>query len=112
MVVYWLPAALQDAREAHEWYLGQSAKLAAEFLHELDACILEAAATPNSFPKVEGPIHKHRLRKFSRYGVYYYPTREHLIVVSVFHGMRDPAELAKRLGKASRKRYRRVRKSP
>ncbi len=112
MVVHWLPAALQDAHEAHEWYLSQDAKLAAEFLHELDACVREAAVNPNSFPKVEGPIHKHRMRKFSRYFVYYYPAQEHLVVVSVFHGMRDPAELAKRLGKASRKRTRRVRNTP
>ncbi|GMV80009.1 MAG: hypothetical protein AMXMBFR7_11930 [Planctomycetota bacterium] len=112
MVIHWLPAALQDACEARDWYLGQDTKLAAQFPHELDACVLEAAATPNSFPKVEGPIRKQRLRKFSRYGVYYYPTREHLVVVSVFHGMRDPVELHKRLGKASRKRTRRARNTP
>lgn len=57
---------------------------------EIDACVARAAEQPLHYARVRGEVRRVNASRFP-YSVYYLAEAERLVVLSVFHGSRDPA---------------------
>jgi plasmid stabilization system protein ParE len=87
-----------ELNEAIAWYDSQTDGVGQRFSREVHATISEAAKDPQRFP-FAGPTTQ-KVRVFGwPYSVYFTLLEDsgQLIVVSVFHGARNPAELRRRL---------------
>jgi toxin ParE1/3/4 len=91
------PAARFELEEAVGWYEEQQVGLGREFAREVFAVLERAQANPELFGRVRGRARKIRLRRFSKYSVYFAIRDDTFAVVAVFHGARNPTKLRKRL---------------
>ena len=64
--------------------------LGEEFIFEIDQAVVKAAASPERYPIIFGDIRRTVARRFP-YSVYFRIRRESMVVLSVFHGRRNPA---------------------
>lgn len=83
------PAALEDLREAAQWYDGQDPGLAGEFLRAVDACLSRIERLPQASPEAEGGVRSARLSRFP-YAVLYRVRTHRIEVLAVWHAHRDP----------------------
>jgi toxin ParE1/3/4 len=97
LVLIFKPAARFELEEAVAWYDEQQIGLGREFASEVFAVLERAKANPELFGRVRGRARKIRLRRFSKYSVYFAVKDDAFAVLSVFHGARNPAELRRRL---------------
>lgn len=98
--VYVRPEAEAELRNAHDWYEERRPGLGEEFLSCVEAAIESVRRNPELCAAVHGGVRRVLARRFP-YGVYYLPEPERIVVLAVFHGHRDPAELMRRLGSDS-----------
>ena len=69
-----------------------------EFDAEVNRVIEEILKTPERFRFASRETHKAGLlERFHRYSIYFYVQTDHIGIVSVFDGARNPAELRRRL---------------
>jgi toxin ParE1/3/4 len=92
------PLARAEYNEATAWFEQQRPGLGKEFVLETDRALQRAQANPERFPNVRQQIRKIRLRRFSRYTIYFAVKDGTFSVLAVFHSSRNPEELRKRLG--------------
>jgi plasmid stabilization system protein ParE len=82
-------AAQADLAEALRWYRQRGPGLDRRLLAAFDTALETIAAHPEIGPVVEGTVRRHLLRGFP-YGVFYFATKDEVVVVGCFHGARDP----------------------
>jgi toxin ParE1/3/4 len=92
------PPARLEFIEAVIWYEKQRPGLGREFAGEVENALHRAQANPEQFPKVRGEARKIRLRRFSRYNIYFAVKDEAFSILAVFHSSRNPEQLRRRLG--------------
>jgi toxin ParE1/3/4 len=88
-------AAHRDVVEAQAWYAGQAPDLELAFLQDLDRTLDRIRAFPAGHPVVHRTIRRANLHRFP-YGVFYVKRRDHLLVLSVVHHARSPAQWQRR----------------
>lgn len=81
------PQALEDLREAADWYDGQSPGLGDAFLGSVDVCLSRIERLPRAFPENEPGIRSALLRRFP-YAVLFRVEGERVEVLAVWHGHR------------------------
>jgi len=84
------PAAKQEFDYAADRYDEQRPGLGEEFIVEIDQAIAKAAANPEHYPIVFGEIRRAVARRFP-FSVYFRIRSNTMVVLSVFHGRRNPA---------------------
>ena len=96
-----LPPAVADITSAAEWYDDQQPGLGDEFVLEVDSVIKSLPKNPYAYAVRFGDVRCARLKRFEKYGVYYFIWQDEVIVFSVFHGSQHPRRLRKKLRDAS-----------
>ena len=91
-----LAQATADIVSAAEWYDDQQPGLGDEFVAEVDVVIRSLARNAYAHSVRFADVRCARLKRFKRYGVYYFVWQEEVIVFSVFHGSRHPRWLRER----------------
>jgi plasmid stabilization system protein ParE len=90
--------ARHEFDEAILWYEEQQPGLGDEFEAEVNQVIEEILKEPERFRFASLEARKARLLgKFHRYSIYFYVQSDHIGIVSIFDGARNPAELRRRL---------------
>ena len=82
-------AALDDIREAVDWYEKQSPGLGSEFVRCLDTCLSIVGRHPEMFPEVHRQSRMALVRRFP-YLIIYRITPDFISVIAVMHGSRQP----------------------
>ncbi len=91
-------AARLEYDEAILWYDEQQPGLGDEFEAEVNHVIGEILKNPERFRFASLEARKARLLgKFHRYSIYFSVQPDHISIVSVFDGARNPEELRRRL---------------
>ena len=91
-------AARREFDETILWYDDQQPGLGGEFEAEVNRVIEEIQKNPERFRLVGVTTRKARLlHRFDRYSICFYVRPDHIGIVSVFDGARNPAELRRRL---------------
>lgn len=85
------PRADLDVEAAFEWYESERPGLGVEFLDELRAAYDRIAAGPLKYQALRSGIRRALLRRFP-YAVYFAIEDDAVIVATVLHANRDPAE--------------------
>jgi plasmid stabilization system protein ParE len=94
--VRFLPESRAEFDAAVDWYKERGADLAKDFVARVRAVIKQVAATPRMHATVHGDVRKAIVGRFP-YVVLYREDAGELVVVSVFHTSRDPAEWQSRV---------------
>jgi plasmid stabilization system protein ParE len=79
-----------ELAEAVDWYEEQRAGLGAEFLQEFDA-LDRIVENPFQYQIIEDDIRRAPLHRFP-YGIMYALSEDELLILTCFHGNRDPRE--------------------
>jgi plasmid stabilization system protein ParE len=90
------PAARLEFVEAVAWYENQRLGLGKEFVLEVERALQRARTDPERYAVVQ-QARKIRLRRFSRYCIYFAVKDEAFSILAVFHSSRDPEQLWRRL---------------
>jgi len=94
------PEAEAELQEAFDWYESRRVGLGEAFLSCVEAAVASAARDPEMHQTVHGAMRRVLTRRFP-YGVFFAVEPERLVILAVFHGHRNPAELMRRIGKQS-----------
>jgi plasmid stabilization system protein ParE len=89
-------AARREFDDAADRYDEQRPGLGEEFIIEIDQAVAKAAASPELYPKVFGEVRRTVARRFP-FAVYFRVRRDSMVVLSVFHGRRNPAVWERRV---------------
>ena len=89
-------AARREFDDAADRYDEQRPGLGEEFIFEIDQAVVKAADSPERYPIVFGDIRRTVARRFP-YSVYFRVRRDSMVVLSVFHGRRNPAVWQRRV---------------
>jgi len=82
-------AASAEFSDAVAYYEEQRPHLGVEFVEEVEHCIGHVAGDPLRFPIVHTDIRRVAIRRFP-YSLYYRVEARRIVVLSVFHGRRNP----------------------
>ncbi len=91
-----LPQAVADIVSAAEWYDDQQPGLGDDFVDEVDAVIRSLSSNPLVHAIRFADVRCARLKRFKKYGVFYFVWQGEIIVFSVFHGGLHPRRLRER----------------
>jgi toxin ParE1/3/4 len=83
-------AAKHEFDDAADRYDEQRPGLGEEFIVEIDQAVAKAATAPERYPIVFGDVRRAVARRFP-FSVYFRVRRDSMVVLSVFHGRRNPA---------------------
>ena len=83
-------AAMREFDDAADRYDEQRPGLGEEFIVEIDQAVAKAAASPTRYPIVFGDVRRTVARRFP-FSVYFRVRGDSMVVLSVFHGRRNPA---------------------
>jgi len=78
-----------DIRDSAKWYAGRSAAVATNFIDEVYAHFRTIEQFPNVAPRVRGLIRQLPVAGFP-FVILYRPTKDHILVLRVFHTSQDP----------------------
>jgi plasmid stabilization system protein ParE len=87
--------ARSEYDEAVAWYEGERAGLGLEFKAAVDDALALVATQPALFRQVRGPVRRAVVKRFP-YTIHFLDEPGRIVVVAVFHGGRDPSDLAHR----------------
>lgn len=85
-----------ELRAAREWYEARRKGLGMEFLLCIEATLAAIARRPEQFRQLRGEIRRAMVRRFP-FAILFAADDEAVVVLSVFHGSRDPADWQRRL---------------
>ena len=85
------PRVEDDGESAFRWYENEQPGLGDQFLGELYACYERILRFPLGYQDLEDGIRRALLRRFP-YGVYFAVDGDAVVVLTVLHTSRDPAE--------------------
>ena len=96
--IFFDPEARLELENAILWYNDQKPGLGFEFeIAVYDLCRV-IAQNPHRFRLVSNTVRIARLKRFSRFAVYFDVGTDSIGVVAVFHSKRNPDQLSRRLG--------------
>lgn len=78
-----------ELAEAVDWYETRSRGLGAAFLTEFDAAVTRIVENPYQYQIVEDDIRRAPLHRY-RYGIMYVVSEDEVLILTCFHGSRDP----------------------
>ena len=84
------PQARLELAEASDWYDERNPGLGDEFLHAFDEAVVAIRRNPFQYQAIRGKRRRVGLGKFP-YGLIYIVSDDEIIVISCFHGHRDPS---------------------
>ena len=84
------PEAEAELEEAYLWYEQQIVGLGSQFLLSVDAVINTIRRNPLRYPVVYKDIHRALTRRFP-YQIFFTVDDTYVVIIAVFHGMRDPS---------------------
>ena len=90
------PAVELEVEATFEWYEHEQPGLGFEFLNELRATYQRILGSPLGYQHLRAGIHRALPRRFP-YAIYYSIEEEVVVILSVLHTARDPAEWQKRI---------------
>jgi toxin ParE1/3/4 len=90
------PQAGRELAQAVKWYRDRDQKVAVEFVETIERILRSIQDNPFQYQAIEGGIRRAMMRNFP-YKLVYQVTETELILVSCFHGARDPNVLRNRL---------------
>jgi len=85
-----LTPALEEIREAAEFYEDRVGGLGADFLDEVDAAMDRIMKFPEAWGNLGGRYRRCNLRRFPYSVIYSMQTDQEVVIVSVFHQSRNP----------------------
>jgi plasmid stabilization system protein ParE len=91
------PRADLDVEAAFEWYENERSGLGREFLDELRATYDRVADGPLKYQLIRSGIRRALLRRFP-YAAYFAVEADVVVILTVLHASRDPAEWQRRRG--------------
>jgi len=83
------PEAEKELEEAFVWYEQQIVGLGNQFLLAVDAAINSIQRNPLQYPVIYKDIRRTLTRRFP-YQVFYVINDTKIVIIAVFHGMRNP----------------------
>ena len=83
-------AARAEMDQAHLWYAERSSQAATKFTDVLEAGLAAIGRDPLRYPVIHNNMRRYNMPPFP-YGLYYAVEAELVVVLSCFHGRRDPA---------------------
>ena len=98
MPVIFLPEAEEEMVEASLYYQTQSPRLGVEFLSEVERAVKSIAASPNTWPILEGDLRR-RLTKRFPFGILYRIESAAIVAIAVAHLRRKPGYWKDRIRK-------------
>jgi toxin ParE1/3/4 len=78
-----------ELAETVDWYENRRVGLGTEFLAEFDAVLARILDNPHRYQIVDDDIRRAPLHRFP-YGIMYIVSDEELLILTCFHGNRDP----------------------
>lgn len=90
------PEAEAEVIEAATWYEQKNRTLAARFAQEFRSTLAKVVNNPLQYQIVEDEIRRAPVAGFS-YGILYVASDDEVVILSCFHGRRDPARWRERL---------------
>jgi len=96
VVVKKLSPAEVDILAAAGWYDDHEPGLGEDFIREADEVIASLAHSALLHPIRFADVRRAGLRRFAKYGVFYFLHENQAVVISVFHGARHPRWLRRR----------------
>jgi toxin ParE1/3/4 len=95
--VIFTPEARAEYDEARQWYTdNRPAGMAGRFTAQVRTTLRRIAASPRFGRLIRDDVRRAGVLQFP-YVVFYRPRTDHVLVVSVFHTSRDPAEWERRV---------------
>ena len=83
------PEARAEFDEAVDWYEQQRAGLGADFVAQVQAVLDRISTAPDLYAQVFREVRRAVVRRFP-YAILYKVEPQHVVVLAVFHGRRDP----------------------
>ena len=90
------PEAEAEVMEAAIWYEQKSQVLAARFAQEFRSTLARVVSSPLQYQIIEDEMRRAPVAGFP-YGILYVASDDEIVILSCFHGMRDPARWRERL---------------
>ena len=90
------PEAEAEMAGAFDWYEDRAPSLGIEFLRCGDAGFSAILRNPERFPQVHRVVRRALTRRFP-YAVFFVEDAERVVVLSVFHGKRNPKQWQERV---------------
>jgi plasmid stabilization system protein ParE len=90
------PEAEAEVIEAATWYQQKSQALAARFAQEFRSTLARVVNNPLRYQIIEDEMRRAPVAGFP-YGILYVASDDELVILSCFHGRRDPARWRERL---------------
>ncbi len=84
-----MPEARAEFDQAFDWYESKKAGLGLDFVDRVQHVFDRISASPEMYATVRQDVRKARVAQFP-YSVYYRIEQAEILVVSVFHGKREP----------------------
>jgi len=85
------PEAELELDEAYNWYEDQEEGLGESFFEYVNRILLRIAQRPESYGIVYRDVRRAVMNRFP-YVIYYRLVSNQVIIISIFHGRRDPEE--------------------
>lgn len=88
-------AASEEFIEAAARYEAQRPGLGAEFIAEIERCVVRAADRPELYALIHNGMRRVTAKRFP-YSLYFRSEEQRVVILAVFHGSRDPANWQRR----------------
>ena len=83
------PKALKEIEDAWRWYESRREGLGDDFVLCVEESLEKISRNPELYPTVHNKIRRSLIRRFP-YGILYFIEKKEIVVVGVFHGIRNP----------------------
>jgi plasmid stabilization system protein ParE len=90
------PEAEQDVADAYNWYEAREPGLGEDFLRCIEARVLEIQRHPHLYPVALNEFRRALVRRFP-FEIFYEPTKDSIVIYSVFHCSQEPQRWRSRL---------------
>lgn len=81
--------AVDELREARDWYEQQGAGIGVRLVQAVDVVLLQLSENPQRFPTIYRDIRRALVRRFP-YGVFFQDQPDHIRVIAIVHLHRHP----------------------
>jgi plasmid stabilization system protein ParE len=92
------PEAEAEVIDAVTWYEQKSQMLAARFAREFQSALARIVNNPHQYQIIEDEMRRAPVAGFP-YGLLYVASDDEIVILSCFHGKRDPARWRERLSR-------------